>query len=358
MVVRARRWPGLLLLAPMVVAGVVAGALAIADRVRPDRPGDLTLAAAADTVRQAVRTSTRSPAEHDTVVVVAPPWSMRPLQALGSLAARTIPADGAWDVLVDGRFRRVVVVAEADAAPWLDRPLMARARPLSHHAIDGGPIDVLVIDGAAARFDARSALDTASIRVVDAADDAAPCERRGRGVGAGFRCVGAPAVRVQREWALVSENGADVVFASPPPAGRRLEITYADVELGDVLVVAAGHTRFGSERADPVRGAVTVDVVVDDDVVATLVRRPSFFVEPHRRGLRERFVNATANGNRVADIAVTDRGFHAERLDTARFAAGTHRLAFVIRTDDDSNNHFAFDAFVPGAVGATSGAAR
>ncbi|HEY1099520.1 MAG TPA: hypothetical protein VGF99_11360, partial [Myxococcota bacterium] len=163
MVVRARRWPGLLLLAPMVVAGVVAGVLAIADRVRPDRPGDLTLAAAADTVRQAVRTSTRSPAEYDTVVVVAPPWSMRPLQALGSLAARTIPADGAWDVLVEGRFRRILVVAEADAAPWLARPLMARARPLSHHAIDGGPIDVLVIDGAAARFDARSALDTASI---------------------------------------------------------------------------------------------------------------------------------------------------------------------------------------------------
>ncbi len=330
--------PGVLLVVPTVLAAL--GALLFDLRESADRPTDDDLAAAAATVRGAIT--------DDDAIVVAPPWSLRPLIPLGPLAARARPADGPWDALTAGRFARVFVIAEPDAEPWLaDRPLLTDAHQLGryHDTV------VLLIDSHVARFDARAQLGSAVVSLgdTDVAASAVVCTAITRGVNGGVRCAGQPSfVRVAREWALVTENGADVVFAHPPPAGQYLEVAFSDVELGNELVVAAGHTRVGAERADPVEGAVRVVVAVDDVVVATLVRRPSFFVEPHRRALKNVFVNADNNAGRVADLDDSEHGFRVDHVDTTAFSGPGRRLTFSISTDAEANNDFAFDAFSPG----------
>jgi hypothetical protein len=236
---------------------------------------------------------------------------------------------------VHNRFARVFIIAEPDAAPWLDRPLVQQARRVSQH----GVVEVLAIDGAAATFDARARFDDATVTLhTDSGDGVCtantPGNRRGR------RCSGGQ--RVGREWALVTENGADVIVASPPAGGQVLEVAWADVDVADRLVVAAGHARLAAERADPIAGTVTLTVRLDDDVVATIKRQPSFFVEPHRRANKRLFVG---EHGRVPD---DERGFRVDTIDTSAHR-GRHRLSFSITTDDGTNNAFAFDAFVPGA---------
>jgi len=127
-----------------------------------------------------------------------------------------------------------------------------------------------------------------------------------------------------------------VVRVAPPPAGQRLAIAFDAVALGDHLVVAAGHTRAGVERPD---GDVSVDVIVDGHVLATLRRAPSFVVEPSRAPLRAAFV-------RPPDPQ--GEGFRVDVVDTRRWR-GARRLAFVVRSDGDRvDADFALDAFVPG----------
>ena len=346
-----RRLPGLLLLVPTVIAGVVA--LVAGLREHSDRPSDAALVAAVATVRSTITAQrvTADAGTTDAVIVIAPPWSMRPLVALGPLAAIAVPADGPWADLVAGRFARIFVIVEPDAEPWLrGRPLLASARTVG----DDGAVSVLQIDSVAARFDMRARLNDATIRLHRSADaaDVVVCSQRSRGINGGVRCAGQPSsLRVAREWALVTENGADVVVARPPPAGQRLEVAFGETQpvmLGAEIVVAAGHTRAGAERADPVKGVVRLAVVVDDQLLATIERRPSFVREPHRADAVAVFVNDTENGGRTVGLADTERGFRVDRLDTKRFAGTAHRLSFFIETDDDKNNDFAFDAFVPG----------
>jgi hypothetical protein len=320
----SRRRAGGVLLLPIVLSAVAA--LVIDVREAGDRPEDTDIDVAVSTVRKAI-----GPAD---AIVVAPPWSMRPLKSLGPLAERALPADGPWDQLVHNRFAHVFVIAEPDAAPWLDRPLLQQARSLGHH----GSVDVLVLDGAAARFDGRARFDDAVVTLHTATDDGV-CAPNHRGNRHGRRCAGG--LRVGREWALVTENGADVIVASPPPQGQVLEVAWADVDVADHLVIAAGHARLAAERADPIAGTVTLTVRLDDDVVATIQRQPSFFVEPHRRALKGVFVGEHGS------VPDDERGFRVDTIDT-RAHRGQHRLSVSITTDDASNNAFAFDVFVPG----------
>ena len=166
-----RRLPGLLLLVPTVIAGVVA--LVAGLREHSDRPSDAALVAAVATVRSTITAQrvTADAGTTDAVIVIAPPWSMRPLVALGPLAAIAVPADGPWADLVAGRFARIFVIVEPDAEPWLrGRPLLASARTVG----DDGAVSVLQIDSVAARFDMRARLNDATIRLhrsADAADD-------------------------------------------------------------------------------------------------------------------------------------------------------------------------------------------
>jgi hypothetical protein len=311
-----------LILVPVVVAVVVSYARLVAERA--DVPGDDDIAAAAASARDA--------AGDDGAIVILPPWSVRPLAALGEAADHVVASDGPAAALLVGRYARVVAIVEPDAAPWR-AALAPLGAPQSEQAF--GPVVVQTfVGGGPARFDALAAFATAHVDV-----DGTPCvERVDRGAVVGVRCPGdVAALRVTREYALVSENGRRVVRLPTPARGQRVALRFDDVDLGDTLVVAAGHTRTGAERGR----AAAVDVVVDDVVVATLRRAPSFVVEPSRAALRAAFVRPLEKGG---------EGFRADVVDTRAYADGTHRLAFIVSAPDDGrvDQEFALDAFVPG----------
>ncbi len=320
------RAAALLLLLPVTVALVVSGVRLLAEA--RDVPDDRDIAAAA-----AFAVTAAGP---EDAIVVLPPWSMRPLSALGPAAARVVGGDGPAAELLSGRHAIVVAIVEPDADPWL--PVLAPLGPpvtIRHF----GRIAVQVHGGGGpAAFDLLSRLPDGAVDV-----DGRPCTtplRRGAVIG--FACDHAgTTARVTREHALVTENGRRVVRVPALAPESHLALRFTDVPLGDVLVVAAGHTRAGAERGRP----MVVEVIVDDDVVAVLRRAPSFVVEPSRAALRSLFVRAPAPGG---------EGFRADLIDTRRFAGGRHRLAFVVRaTTADAagkvDHEFALDAFIPAA---------
>jgi hypothetical protein len=321
----------------MLLSVVIASALDLARLAAEtgDAPPTADVAAAAAFLRERVGA--------DDVVLVAPPWSLHALQQLGSergIGDRLLPADGPWDVLHRGRHRRAFLWSEPDAAVWLesrDHRLLA-APPTQRRAF--GAITIVEVDDAPARFDLQQRFDD----VVVSVEGGGPCTERSRGIGGGVRCAGlARGVRVAKEWAQVTENSQPVVVVQPPP-GRGLRLTIDGVTIGERLVVAAGHTRVALARRrdkDVQGGSVTVTVFVDDVVVGTLVRRPAFRIEPHRRDHVERFVGARD----------PDGGFTAVGLDTRAVAGLNRRLSFVVSTDlaDDSVlTGIGLDAFVPG----------
>lgn len=265
----------------------------------------------------------------DDALIILPPWSLRPLVALGARrASRSFGSDGPWWTLTNNRYARMFVVEEPDGSPWREGVPLAGASLTSM-----GALNVSEVKMTTARYDFKTSLLRATVRI-DSDDGGVVCSDRRAG---GFGCPGRePWQRVNVEWALVSENGREIIWAHPPPAGQRLSLRYEDVPLGDILVVAAGHTRTGAEHA---KAPVRLQVKIDDEVVATLLRQPSFVVEASRAGLRSAF---------VAPLDPAGQGFRADTIDTARFGTSRHTLTFIIDTDDDKSQEFAFDAFVPG----------
>jgi len=325
------------------VAAVVVAAVVVASvwslwrfaREAADVPAMADVAAAAAFLRQ------QRPGDDD-VVLVAPPWSLHALQQLGDdgVGARLLPADGPWDVLHRGRHRRVFLWSEPDAAPWLDgRDHRVLAAP-STQTQAFGVLSVVAVDDAPARFDLLRRFDDVAVAV----EGGAPCTERSRGAGGGVRCSGlARGIRVAREWAQVTENSQPVVVVQPP-SGRGLRLSVDGVTIADRLVVAAGHTRVALARLQEKQvagGSVTVTVFVDDVAVGSIVRRPAFRVEPHRRDDVARFVGARDPAG----------GFTSVELDTRAVAGVNRRLSFVVSTDlaDDSvQTGIGLDAFVPG----------
>lgn len=317
-----------LLLFPVALALIASSVLLVAEADDVAEDDDIAAAAAfAATV-----------VGDDDAIVVLPPWSMRPWAALGPVAARVTGGDGPAPDLLPGRYRRVVAIIEPDAIAWMPT-LRGLGTPLQTQRF--GVVDVAVYDGAGpARFDLPAQLEQAAIDV----DGHACTTPLLRGAVSGLACSGHDAaVRVTREHALVTENGRLVVRAPAPARGARLALRFADVPLGEQLIVAAGHTRVGAERGRP----VVVDVVVDDVILASLVRTPSFVVEPSRARWRGTFVRLPDEGG---------EGFRVDVVDTRRFAGTRHRLAFVVRSpgahDDTPEREFALDAFIPGQEGA------
>jgi hypothetical protein len=261
-------------------------------------------------------------------VYVVPPWSLTGLTVPG-LRERLAPGDGPWATLA-ARHAQIAVVHEPDSAPW-ERPL-----PPSTSTKTLGRLRVTTHRFAGTAYDFRAHVEDAAVDV-----DGVACVERVRastagGARRGVRCAG-KAQRVTREWALVTENGADVIWAAPPPAGSALTLRYAGVAVGKALVVAAGHTRDGADGGVAVR----VRVRIDDTDVATLVRAPTFFVEPHRRALHGAFVGDLGHGG---------EGFSVDVIDTAAYE-GVHDVAFVVDAVSvvDGEVGFAIDAFIPRA---------
>jgi hypothetical protein len=327
--VRGRVIPVLFLLA-VVLATAWSLARFVAEGA--DTPTDRDVAAAAAHLQGQHLTD-------DDVVIVAPPWSMAPLRALGADARVAVAADGPWDVLHRHRHARVFLWAEPDAEPWLSgRVHDVLAAPASKRPF--GAMEVSSVADVMARADFTRSFGSASVGLAGITNGVvSPCTEVSRGIGGGVRCAGQPrSVRVAREWAQVTENGADVIVVQPAPAPQALRIGWDNVSMGRTIVVAAGHLRQAVARLPAGKGAITIGVFVDDTRVAVIERQPSFIVEPQRRGLVERF---------VADRPARS-GFVVDVVDTKAFAGESHRVRFEVTTDFAEGNAFAIDAFIPG----------
>ncbi|MBI5495210.1 MAG: hypothetical protein HY904_09275 [Deltaproteobacteria bacterium] len=237
---------------------------------------------------------------------VLPPWSLRAWQAMGDL--RLISGDGLARRPLH-RYARLFVVVEPDAEPHLE-PLVARLGPPVER-VEAGRLGVWRWDlgGPRVAYDFTARVAEAAVRIVNAAGTLVECNQPARG---GVSCAGRGGwQRVTRQWLLVTENGDEALWAHPPPPGQAVEIAYDGVTLGPSIVVRAGHTRDGADRAT---GEVRLRVLVDGVEVGVVRRVPRFDFVP-------------------------------EEMDTRALAGAPHRVVFRIETDRDANNHFAFDAY-------------
>lgn len=237
---------------------------------------------------------------------VLPPWSLRAWKEMGDW--RPISGDALWRRPLH-RHRRLFVVEEPDAAVHVD-PLRARLGPPAE-SVPAGRLNVLRWDLRlpAVTYDFTAHVEDAAVRIVSANGDGVPCVVPVRG---GRACTGRGEwQRVTRQWLLVSENGDEAVWAHPPRPGEALEIAFEAVPVGAILVVRAGHTRDGADRAT---GEVRLHVLVDGRAVGVVRRTPRFDFVP-------------------------------EEIDTSSVAPGAHQVVFRVETDAEANNHFAFDAY-------------
>lgn len=227
----------------------------------------------------------------DSAIALLPPWSVRPLQHFGGDASNVIGSDGPWFALADARYRRLTVLVEPDAEPWLAQ------LPAPSGKKDIGPLALFHYElHGPARYDFRAHVDEARVEGGSA----------------------------KRAWALVTENGADVVVVS-----GAVVVSFDAVDVGREFVVAAGHARDGVDKG----GVVTLTIQIDGTTVATLRRAPSFVVEPSRAALRDFFVK---------DVDDDGEGFRVSVVDTSAFAGGRHVVSFAVSGDVDGG--FGFDA--------------
>lgn len=243
---------------------------------------------------------------HDAVVAL-PPWSLRPHVHLRGLSP--LAGDRLHEVPPD-RYRRLFVWTEPDADPWL-APLLARLpAPRLDRAV--GRVRVLRFDlgEPSVTHDFRESLGEARVELrTHAGETRVACTRA---LARGWQCPGRPDwQRAERKWQLVTENGQDAIWAHPPPRGERLVFRYEGVVLGDALWVRAGHARRGAERA---QAPVSFEVWIEGARVASFVHPVAFDYQSH-------VIRPGGEPGRRADVE------------------------FHVFTDDNGNNHFAWDAF-------------
>lgn len=237
-------------------------------------------------------------------LAVLPPWSLRPLIVLGDLE----PISG--DALADQpfeRYARLFVVVEPDADDAHDTLVARLGAPAAVERVGRVAVERWDLPAPSVSYDFRAHLADARISL-----GGAPCDQPVRG---GASCGGDRWRRVTREWLLVSENGDDAVWSHPPPRGQQLELAWDAVPLGAALMVRAGFTRDGAERA---RAPVRLTVWADDVELGRVVREPAF-------------------------------SFTSTRLDTQALAGRSARVRFVVETDDNDGAQFAWDAIAVGA---------
>jgi hypothetical protein len=312
---------GAALTAPALVCAVFALLRFAAETTDVPRPGDAA--------RTAELLADRRPAATDTVALL-PPWSLAPLAPLA--AFDPVPGDGPFWELAQARSARVFLVLEPDHEVWLQ----GRALPAPSFTAVAGRLHLWELPGQGpARFDARTAIKTARVEVAGR-----PCTGRTRsGVHPGVTCDGGGhPVRVQREWSLVTENGADAVSVRLPKGGQPLDVIFEEVDIAAELVVALGHTRAGAAGAHRTKGVVRLQVLIDEVVVATLERAPSFVIEPHR---------ALAHATFVANAPAAGSGFRADVLDTRHMQGPGRRLTLRFTTQAPERNEVAFDLVIP-----------
>jgi len=252
------------------------------------------------------------------VVAILPAWSLRPLVHMKDLP--WITGDLLDERPLD-RHRRVYVFVEPDGEDAF-ADVEARGFPTATVENEGKvTLARLDVGGPSVSLDFARDIARAEVRIVDRAGEVrATCGEPARG---GFRCTGRKAwQRATRERHLVSENGDEVVWVHPPSPGEILELRFADVVLGDDVVLRAGHTRTGADKAV---APVDVEIVFEGERLHRATRAPRFH-------------------------------FATERVDTRSQKGARGTLALRISTTNDASQHFAIDGFVVGD--ARQGAAR
>jgi hypothetical protein len=237
-----------------------------------------------------------------------PAWTLRPLITMGDLDP--ISADDLPRRPLD-RHRRLFVVMEPDGEDTLADLEEKWGAPASTRTT--GRLDLFRFDLPQKKltWDFTARLPQAQVHLEDRAKGTVltPCDQPH---GGGFRCRGRPNwQRVAPEWLLVSENADRAVWAHPPKAEERLVLHWPQVEMGNRLVIRAGHTREGAERG---KAEVRLRIAVDGKEVHVVRRMPAF-------------------------------DFRIDDVDTQSIAGRVVPVTFTIETDDDSRNHFAFDAW-------------
>lgn len=246
------------------------------------------------------------PAQNDAVAVL-PAWSLR-----GHVYLRgknPIPADVIHARTPD-RYRRIFLWVEPDAQDELKQWMAVLPAPVLD--AEAGRIRVLGFDlGApATRFDFRERLGAAQVWLREQkSGKSLQCNEKNR---EGWSCPGRPHwQRVTREWRLATENGVDAIWVHPPKSGETLELRWAQVPLGDSLVLQYGHTRKGSTRA---KSPVDVEVWVGATKIQSIQRAPQF-------------------------------AYETSVVDTSEWKNTPQDIAFRFSSKDNGSNHFVFDAW-------------
>lgn len=288
------------LLAPILLGSVFAlGRFAL-------EGGDVPAASTYAEARQAMEAAGFDAGRGD-VLAILPAWSLRPLEELKDFP--WITGDNLGERPLD-RWRRLYVLVENDGEVELER--LRERRGAGETLFTSGPLRLLRFDLEAPRVmaDLGRSLAQAEVRILDArGEEAVACTTRRRD---GKGCPGRKGwQRVSREHLLVTENGDEAVWAHPPPLPEKLEVAWPEVELGSSLVLRAGFTRTGADKA---RAPVHVDVMLDGERLERVSFEPAF-------------------------------DFRSVRLDTDKDKGKRARVSFVISSRDNANSHFAFDAF-------------
>ena len=238
-------------------------------------------------------------------LVILPPWSLRPLVVLKDYP--WISGDQIGDRPLY-RYSRLFVLLEADGEDEF-RKLRARFQSMESLGKAGGlELFLMTIDGGTLAADLTKELKNATIFLRKDNGEQTECSRRLKN---GFQCNGRQNwQRVTEEYLLVSENGQKVIWTHPPRRGEVLHVRYENVDLGDQLVFRSGHTRKGARAKAP----VDVEVLINGKRLASFSKEPAF-------------------------------KFSAKVLPTASSGEEKATVEFRFKTNNDSRNHFAFDAY-------------
>lgn len=291
---------GLLLLAPVLAAIAFSWGRIVAEL--DDVPRDADYPAARTALQDAGFDRARD------ALVILPPWSLRPLAVLGDLDP--ISGDGIAAQPLQ-RYARLWVLVEPDAGRGYDDLRARLGPPALRQEVGRLALERYELPPPSVMVDLRARVEEATIRIVGPEGER-PCQVPLRG---GVSCGREAGQRVTRQWLLVSENGDDVVWSQPPPRGQRLELEWSEIPIGAAVVIRAGFTREGADRA---RAPVQLRVLIDGQVVGTVTREPAF-------------------------------DFRTDVIDTARFARRAGAITFAIDTSDNADAQFAWDAMVVGA---------
>jgi hypothetical protein len=244
-------------------------------------------------------------------VVVLPAWQLRALMFLP--AHQVISADGLsdWPMAMLHRHPRLWVIDEHHALDHLPSTMITTALRTSTVVATHGPLQARLWTAAHA---------TQPLTVIDATITLDDNKRAG----------------VAHRWTLATENGVHAMTMQAPASPSRLRMKWQLPTVQRSLVVFAGHPRDSARLGS----AVTIGVVVDGVVLATIERSPGFAIDPNRRTLRDWFV-PTANHD-------DQRGYRADVIDLSSLPQGPHDLELQV-TALGASTSFAIDAFLSDA---------